>query len=165
MNARRSTVAALALLLAGTVYVSSAGATPGVNAPTPTEPPVAGVLVGSAERPLRVAQDGVTLLTRDETTVSTFELVYQPGASSGWHSHPGIVIAVVESGVVERSTVDRAGRCTTETFVAGDAFTEVGPHFVENPSADATATLKITRIFPTDQTTGRIDEPAPTCRS
>jgi hypothetical protein len=66
---------------------------------------------------------------------------------------------VVKSGTVIRQTGCDAG----ETFTVGDAFTEVGPHYVSNPGTED-AVLSITRIYPTNQaTTPRIDEPAPVC--
>ena len=168
---RKLTVAAVASALAGGVWISAVGAT-ATATPTPTStpapvltpaPPVSGTLDDSGRRILRIAQDGVELRVRDESTVLTTELVDQPGQESGWHSHPGIVIAVVRQGAVVRQTVDRRGRCVAETFEVGDAFYEVGPHFVSNP-ADEPALLRITRIFPADMTTPRLEEEAPDCR-
>ncbi|MCU1442843.1 MAG: cupin [Cryobacterium sp.] len=120
---------------------------------------VSGVLDGSSRHPMKVSQDGIELKTKSETTVTTFDLIYPPGSFSGWHSHPGIVIVVVKSGTVIRQTGCDAG----ETFTVGDAFTEVGPHYVSNPGTED-AVLSITRIYPTNQaTTPRVDEPAPVC--
>ncbi len=158
------TAAALATVLVGGVW-SLAGAT-ATATPTPTPAPapaVSGTLDDSGRPTLRIRQDGVELRVRDESTVLTTELVYQPGQESGWHSHPGIVIAVVREGSVVRQSVDRRGRCVAETFGVGDAFYEVGPHFVSNPG-DAPALLRITRIYPADMTTPRFEEDAPRCR-
>lgn len=175
MKTRELIVAAVAGVLAAGAWTSVAGATatatptvaravaPAV-APTPVPaPPVSGTLDDSGRRLLRIAQDGVELRVRAESTVLTTELVYQPGQESGWHSHPGIVIAVVREGAVVRQSVDRRGRCVSETFGVGDSFYEVGPHFVSNPG-DAPALLRITRIFPADMTTPRLEEEAPDCR-
>lgn len=183
MKTRELTVAAVAGVLAAGAWTSVAGATatatpavtpalapaaapavtPAVGPALVPAPPVSGTLDDSGRRLLRVAQDGVELRVRAETTVLTTELVYQPGQESGWHSHPGIVIAVVREGAVVRQSVDRRGRCVSETFGVGDSFYEVGPHFVSNPG-DAPALLRITRIFPADMTTPRLEEEAPDCR-
>lgn len=150
-------VATAALLTLGSV-VTAAVATPG-SGTTVTSDSVTGALGGSeGRRTFKAEQDGVKLMTREPTSVTTFDLTYPPGSFSGWHSHPGIVIAVVKSGQVVRQS-----GCTSETFGPGDSFTEVGPHHVSNPFA-AAAVLSITRIYPTaDAATPRIDEPAPSC--
>jgi quercetin dioxygenase-like cupin family protein len=162
---RKLSVAAVSTVLVGGFWMSAAGGA-ATATPTPTvtpAPAVSGTLDDSGRRILRISQDGIDLRVRDEATVLTTEIVYQPGQESGWHSHPGIVIAVVGQGSVVRQTVDRRGRCVAETFGPGDAFYEVGPHFVSNPG-DAPALLRITRIFPADMTTPRIEEEAPRCR-
>lgn len=157
-------VATAALLVIG-AWVTAAVATPGSGDTTVTSS-VSGRLDDSdRRRTLKVAQDGVTLMTREATTVTTFDLTYPPGSYSGWHSHPGIVIAVVVSGKVVRQTpcapAETFGVDTGGTLVG--SFTEVGPHHMSNPF-DEPAVLSITRIYPTaDAATPRIDEPAPIC--
>ncbi len=160
MNATKltiTTVTAAATLVAGVVYASSAGAT---ATPPPPVPGVqtSGILDDSGRRVLRIAQDRVDLKVKRETTVTTFELTYPPGSSSGWHSHAGIVVAVVVSGSVTRQM-----GCDVETFGVGDAFYEVGPHLVTNPD-DEEAVLSITRIYPTELAGPRTEEEAPRCR-
>jgi quercetin dioxygenase-like cupin family protein len=130
--------------------VATPGSAPGA---TPSDT-VSGVLGG----PTKAKQDKIELKTQVPATVTTFDLTYPPGGFSGWHSHPGIVIAVVKQGSVIRQT-----GCTRQTFPVGQSFTEVGPHYVSNASATDPAVLSITRIYPTSATVSRIDEPAPTC--
>jgi hypothetical protein len=164
MNAKKLVVAVLAAGLLGVVYVSSAAATPPSTDPPEASDLVSGPLDGSTGRhPLRVEQDGVELKVKQPTTVATFDLTYEPLEFSGWHSHPGIVVVVVKSGTVERTTPGKHGHCTTQTFTAGTSFTEVGTHDVANPSATDAAVLSITRIYPSDATVSRIDQPAPDC--
>jgi quercetin dioxygenase-like cupin family protein len=43
-----------------------------------------------------------------------------PGDSTGWHHHPGQIIAVVQSGTLTRILHD----CSVETVSAGEAFVE-----------------------------------------
>ncbi|MDT0166412.1 hypothetical protein Q9R32_12685 [Actinotalea sp. AC32] len=153
--------AAAAALLTG-VTIGAAVATPsstGDLRPT-SGTQYSGVLEGSTTGPTKAKQDGVELKTQARpTTVTTFDLTYPAGSWSGWHAHPGIVVVVVKSGTVVRETP-----CESETFTAGDAFTEVGPHNVTNPGTEP-AILAITRIYPTDRTAEpRIDLPEPACR-
>jgi quercetin dioxygenase-like cupin family protein len=156
-TSRKLTVAAVATVLVGGVYVSSAGATPPSTDPPEATGLVSGALDDSSRHMLRVVQDRVELKVKQPTSVATSTLTYEPGEFSGWHSHPGIVIAVVKSG-----TVTRQAGCETETFTAGQAFTEVGPHFVSNPG-DVDAVLSITRIYPTSETVARHEEEPPVC--
>lgn len=132
-------------LAVGTVAV----ATPGVNAPAP-ESLVAGVLDG----PTNAKSDGIQLKVKGDTTVRNFILRYTPGSNSGWHSHPGIVVAIVESGTVTRRL---ATDCQVQTFTAGQVFTEVPGHFVANPSTTEDAVLRITQFFPTGSSPLRED--------
>ena len=87
--------------------------------------------------------------------MATFTLTYPPGAYSGWHSHPGIVVAVVKSGTVLRQV-----GCRKETFTVGDSFTEVGTHRVSNPET-VDAVLEITQIYPSDAPARRIEQTDP----
>ena len=163
MSSQRSTrtraaagCAAAGLALAYGLSVTGAFATPpSVPGATPSDT-VSGALTSTD----KVQQDGVVLKTKQPSTVTTFDLTYPPGAYSGWHSHPGIVIAVVKQGSVIRQTP-----CSTETFEVGEAFTEVGSHFVRNASDSDPAVLSITRIYPSSATVGRLDQPEPECRS
>ncbi|HYI33257.1 MAG TPA: hypothetical protein VEX88_07325 [Glaciibacter sp.] len=150
-------VAVIAALICTTGLATIASATPG-SGNLVTSDLVSGTLDGTSSVPSKVTQDGIELKTKTATTVTTFDLTYPPGGFSGWHSHPGIVIVVVKSGAVVRQTGCDAG----DTFTVGQAFTEVGPHYVSNPGSEP-AVLSITRIFPEAETVGRIDEPAPVC--
>ena len=82
---------------------------------------------------------------------------YPAGSFSGWHSHPGVVIALVRSG-----TVQRQSGCVVETFTAGQAFTEVGDHYVTNPGT-TDAILEITQVYPASFEKNRYEAEAPTC--
>jgi len=152
-----TTVATLALVatLAGAV---PAAATPpnGSVVPSPAPPPEAVV-----QSRVRAHSEGVRLALPEGAVVRDFTLTYGPGSDSGWHEHPGIVLATVVSGTVTRAVPCRKA----ETFTAGQAFVEVGPHLVRNPGAEP-AVLSITQIGP-EGTTGatfREDLPEPYCR-
>ena len=101
MTGKKLTIAALASVLVCGVYVSSAGATP-PSSPAPVSgPQTSGVLDGSGGRVFVAAQDRIALTAATETTVTTFDLTYGPLQFSGWHSHPGIVVAVHPPTVAE----------------------------------------------------------------
>lgn len=132
-----------------------AGATPPTGTLTPSpNPPFVGVL--DAEQKAKAG--GIELKTKGDVAVLDFTLTYGPLATSGWHEHPGIVLATVRSGSVTRSTGCGPG----DAFSAGDSFTEVGPHLVA--AGPDGAELLITQIVPAaDVGARRIDLPAPEC--
>jgi len=145
----------------GTAALATPGST-GDFMPTRTDPP--GTVTGFLDGPARAAQDGIELKVRHDAQVANFELTYPIGAFSGWHKHPGIVIANVRSGAVWRQV-----GCTATKFTAGEAFTEVEAHYVSNVYTKSRqrgaepAVLEITQIYPKDATALRIDQPAPSC--
>ncbi|WP_235978287.1 cupin domain-containing protein, partial [Streptomyces lycii] len=95
------TLAGLALL------PGSAGATPGRGV-TSTE-----LAEGTSERTVQVRNKGATDVKMREITIA-------PGGTTGWHQHPGRLIAVVKSGTLTRTFSD----CTTEVSRAGDTLVE-----------------------------------------
>lgn len=161
--------AAVTVLAASGLGGSIAAATPATGPATSTVPtpvPAPATLDG----PLTAKSDGIKLKISKDALVRNFNLTYPVGSASGWHSHPGIVLAVVKSGTVVRKLPCEK----PEVFTAGDAFTEAGPHFVRNyyevgstdPDAQP-AVLIITQLLPagTPANEFRGDEPKPKCRS
>ncbi|WP_375426014.1 hypothetical protein [uncultured Friedmanniella sp.] len=125
-----------------------------------------GSVTGTLDGPARARKDGISLRTRGDVKVRTFTLTYAVGGYSGWHQHPGIVVATVVSGTV----VQRIGCDKPRLWTAGQSFTEVAPHYVSNlyrtPTTGAVpAVLSITQIYPADlPATGLREEvPAPHC--
>jgi quercetin dioxygenase-like cupin family protein len=151
-----------AVVLAGVLAASTAVAAPGGGSAAPTPPPPAPsagpVVEGTLDGGTRAQQDGILLRTRRDATVRTFTLTYPAGAESGWHQHPGVVLATVESGEV----VQRVG-CDRNTWEKGQSFTEVEPHLIINPSATEPAVLRITQIVPVGATLRENVDP-PRCR-
>ena len=78
--------------------------------------------------------------------------------SSGWHSHPGVVLVTVKSGTLVRYDAD----CSPTTYAAGSAFTESGdaPALVRN-NTTAPAVVYVTFVVPAGATPLRIDAPQP----
>ena len=96
-----------------------------------------GAVTGTLDGPTRAKNDGIELRTNRDVNVTTFELNYPAGSVSGWHKHPGIVIAVVRSGAVWRQV-----GCTAPKFSQGESFTEVAPHYVSNVVTDKAARIR-----------------------
>jgi len=84
------------------------------------------------------AGDGDVALRSGEETL-TYSVTYAPGATSGWHRHPGSVIVLVKSGTM--TSYGLSGElCVGEDIPAGGAYFEADaararyPHFVRNRS-------------------------------
>jgi quercetin dioxygenase-like cupin family protein len=90
-------------------------------------------------------------------------LTVAPGGSSGWHSHPGAAVALVQSGTFNLYR-DVRNRCRHSVFVAGSGFVEPAGqvHLARNESATTPVEIIVT-YFNVPAGTGavRIDEPDP----
>jgi quercetin dioxygenase-like cupin family protein len=98
------------------------------------------------------------------TDIVMVQLTVNPGGSSGWHSHPGGAIIVVEQGSL---TVHKAigSQCQIETYSAGQAFLE-RPGEVDQVTNAGTIPYILLVAFPRVPQGGspRIDQPDPgTC--
>jgi hypothetical protein len=76
-------------------------------------------------------------------------VTFDPSGSSGWHSHPGVVLVTVASG----SVVAYDEHCVGTPHTAGtasSAFTESGdePALVRNESTTTTEVSNVTYIVP-----------------
>ena len=160
---RLLTAAAGAALMAAALAGSTAVAAPGAAAPPPPVPSL--LVTGTLDAGTKAKQDGIRLATRDDAVVRNFTLTYPVGSKSGWHRHPGIVLATVEKGAV----VQQVG-CRRNVWTAGQSFTEVEPHQVENlvttgSEEDGEARLQITQIVPAGRADDVRDEAdPPRCR-
>src|SRR3954453_2878906 len=99
-----------ALLVVGTVAFATVP-----SGQHPTAP-----VIGTLQDITRVNTDRVKFQTKDPIDVSSFSVTYDPGGFSGWHTHPGVLFIVVESGSVTREV----GCDPPRTYSAGDAFVE-----------------------------------------
>ena len=83
-----------------------------------------------------------------------------PG-TSGWHSHPGMVLVTVASGTLVRYEAD----CSSKAYGPGSAFLESGNHagLVRNESTTTPAVVYVTFVVPKGTTALRIDKPNPGC--
>ncbi len=103
----------------------------------------------------------VKLHTKGATDVAMQTITSPPGGSSGWHSHPGIVLVAVQSGTVTLYDAD----CHTTQYGPGQAFVEFGDDAVlVRNNTTSNAVLYVTLIVPKSATLLRIDKPQPaTC--
>jgi quercetin dioxygenase-like cupin family protein len=108
--------------------------------------------------------DRVKFQTKDPTDVRIQRNVISPGGFSGWHHHPGIVIAAVESGAVTVTHSD----CSSQTYGPGlpngAVFTEGGDDPMQASSTPG-ATVYVMFVAPSaDPPVFRIDDhDAPSC--
>jgi quercetin dioxygenase-like cupin family protein len=85
---------------------------------------------------------------------------FQPGGQTGWHSHPGPSLITVIEGTLTIYHDD----CTSETFTAGQSFTDLGCGDIHNAvNEGATEAIDVAvQIVPHDAPR-RIDVPNPGC--
>jgi len=106
-----------------------------------------------------------TIPLRFGTDVAMAQITVDPGGSSGWHSHPGGAIIIVEEGALTvYSPVGHHG-CRTTTYSAGQAFIE-RPGEVDDVLNTGTVPYVLYVTFPRVPPGGspRIDQPDPgTC--
>jgi quercetin dioxygenase-like cupin family protein len=103
--------------------------------------------------------DGVKFQTKDPTVVRVQKLEFAPGAYTGFHHHPGVVIVSIASGSL--NLVDTS--CATETYSAGSVFVESDdhPHQAVSPNG---ATVYVTYVVPASSPPSfREEEQVPFC--
>lgn len=109
---------------------------------------------------VKVNEDRIKFQTKDPTDLVVQRVTFQPGGYSGWHSHPGVVMVVVESGHV--TTHD--ANCQTTTYGPGQAFVESGtePFMVSNESSTEVAVDFATIVAPAGSPF-RVEADPPAC--
>jgi quercetin dioxygenase-like cupin family protein len=103
----------------------------------------------------------IKLHTKGPTDLTVQTITIAPGGSSGWHSHPGIVLVGVQSGTLTRYNA----HCETTLYPAGRGFVEFGDHpaLVRN-NTGTPVVLYVAYISPKSATVLRFDKPQPsTC--
>jgi quercetin dioxygenase-like cupin family protein len=102
------------------------------------------------------------LKTQGQSDLFVLSNVWQPGGSTGWHTHPGPTLVTITAGTVTEYDGDDPS-CTPHVYTAGSSFF-VDPggshvHLVRNEGTVAAQAIAV-RLIPTGQP-GRIDAPAP----
>ncbi|MFC7216623.1 cupin domain-containing protein [Streptomyces polyrhachis] len=79
--------------------------------------------VTAAELARGTSADSLDIRTKGPTDVVFRTVTIAPGGSTGWHYHPGKVLAVVKEGTLTRT---KAKGCTVEVSGPGDTVLETG---------------------------------------
>jgi quercetin dioxygenase-like cupin family protein len=124
-------------------------------------------LVGRAtfDDPISVRRVGddkwkVDIKAKPALDVAVQSIVFQPGAQSGWHSHPGPVFISVVSGTMTFYEGDDPD-CEPVVRHAGEGFLDVGDHaHIARNETGEPATNVVTYFAPPGAAL-RIDQPAP----
>ncbi len=119
-------------------------------------------LRGTLGESIHVNIGDVKFQTKAPVDFVTRTITFAVGSTSGWHSHPGIVLVTVESGSLVRYGAD----CSSEPIPAGKAFVESGddPGLVRNEgSVDAVTTATFMVPAGTTLLNLRIDHDNPGC--
>jgi hypothetical protein len=154
----------LALLAA--VIVAAAGNLLATDPSGFTSTTVAKGQIGSFDASSYLVKDNGKLWLSFQKTIGksdgyVLSNVWQPGGSTGWHTHPSYTLVIVTAGTITRYEAHDPS-CTPRVYTAGMAFVELGGahvHIVRNEGnveADAIAV----RLVPAGQP-GRIDVPDP----
>lgn len=87
--------------------------------------------------------------------------VWQPGGSTGWHTHPSHTLIIVTAGAVTHYDGDDPN-CTPHVYTAGMTFVDRGGRHVHIVRNEGTVEAQVVavRLIPAGQP-GRIDAPAP----
>jgi quercetin dioxygenase-like cupin family protein len=113
---------------------------------------------------LHAKHGGIRVSSRHRADVAVATVTIDPGGSSGWHHHPGIVVVVVRSGTV--TFYDE--NCHPDVHQAGEAFIESSDSAgLAKNTGTVTAVVEATFIVPASTppappTPLRIDDPQPT---
>jgi hypothetical protein len=118
---------------------------------------------GNLNNDVKWNSDRVKFQTKDPTDVRVQRIVIAPGGVSGWHHHPGIVIATVASGQVTFTKSDCSSTTYGPGLPAGSVFVEGGDDPGQASSA-AGAIVYATFVAPhADPPVFRIEDSPQSC--
>ena len=163
MRPLRMTAAALVAVLAPLAAVASLGlaAPSGAESPHPVLAPVVELLSrGTVDKPFEARAHGIELEAGRPIDVAVAHLTFAPGASTGWHKHPGPTVVTVTTG--QLTVTSR--RCVRHTYTAGQTFVETGPrrHLAVNTGTGTTESI-VTFFAPADSEALTIPTRVPRC--
>jgi len=142
----------------------AAAATTGVGVALATAP--SGVTATTLGRisldPYHLTSDSFKIFSKDATDTVVVQNTFDPGGSTGWHTHPGPAYIVVTQGTLTLYDGDDP-TCTPHTVTAGTGFLDPGfghVHIARNEgTTPATAIATYLNVPPGGSP--RIDAPAP----
>lgn len=152
---RKVLLIAAAALLTPVAAAGLALATPGSGITSTVHVPRA-----TLSEDVHVNADRVKFQTKDAVDVSVVTLRMAPGATTGWHSHPGLALIAVTQGTMTLYAPD----CSSRTYASGASFVESGnvPMVGRNETA-GDVVLTVTFVAPRGVASFRIDQPNPGC--
>jgi quercetin dioxygenase-like cupin family protein len=93
------------------------------------------------------SNDTIEVKNESRTDIVVRHIVIEPGGSTGWHYHPGQLIAVVHKGTLTRTLED----CSVQTNMSGQSFVEAAgdshAHSGRNLAAEPVE-LYVTYVIP-----------------
>jgi quercetin dioxygenase-like cupin family protein len=95
---------------------------------------------GTVASAFKIHVDGIRVSAKGPIDIATAHLTFPPGATTGWHIHPGPVLVIVKSGTLTKYSSD----CVATRYTAGQAFVERGPRditMVRNEGATQADTI------------------------
>ena len=133
-----------ALLLGVVGLIAAAVAVGAVLAQGPG-PTVTTFVRANYPEPYWAEGDGIKLGTKGPTDHVVQTQTFAPGASSGWHHHPGVLVVSIASGTLTRYH----DNCEPELIGPGQGFVEFGssPVMVRNETEEDVV-LYVTYIVP-----------------
>lgn len=136
------------LLIVAWTVVSLAGVTAAVATPQTGDVSRNELVVGKV-------LDNIELERTEPSDVRIHQVTFNPGSSSGWHTHPGAEMVVVKAGAL---ILQRAPGCDEITVAAGQGVFIPGdtPHLAHNDGKEPTE-LYTTQIVPAGTTVLRAD--------
>jgi quercetin dioxygenase-like cupin family protein len=153
MSSRVAAVAAMLAFPAG--FSALALATP----PTGQTPEIQAL--GGLNASVQINTDRIKFQTKDPVDVSHYKVTYDGGGFSGWHTHPGFLLATVKEGAILR----QVGCGEPKLYSAGDSFVESDEQpagTVRNASSVDKAVIYVAQVVPRD-VPRRADSDAPSC--
>jgi quercetin dioxygenase-like cupin family protein len=129
-------------LLAVVVGAALANTPSGVKATPVTATQITRATLGNFE----AENKGIEVQSqRTSADLAIVKVVIEPGGSTGWHHHPGVVLVPVESGTVS----EYDAQCHKSVYKAGKGFVESESevHLVRN-EGDVKAVLYATFLVP-----------------
>lgn len=150
----------LSIIGSGTALITAAVLAASATTATGTPPSAGAVntLLNRATLDYRVHSNRSGLEFKNQRPVDVLQVstVAPAGYSSGWHSHPGLVIVSIQSG----SLIFYDEDCTSTTYKAGQVFVEE-PGVVGLAKAGPTESRWLTTMLLPVGAPSRIEESAP----
>jgi quercetin dioxygenase-like cupin family protein len=116
---------------------------------------------GTMTEPIQRNVGDVKFQTKGAVVLNVVTVNVAAGGSSGWHSHPGVVLVTVKQGAI--TFYDQS--CVATVHPTGTSFIEAegdGPGLARNEGSTE-AIVYVTYIAPADTTAFRIDQANPGC--